>query len=392
MLVVKRNLATLMQFVALVALALVLFNVARIGVNVSRSTNGVFANSEFANATFNADSGGRQLPDIYYIVLDGYGREDVLEQNFAYVNKEFTDWLAQKGFFVASNSRSNYVHTHLSMAASLNIRYLTEKENAGELVKENGVTRFLQGLGYQYVHFGSGWAITKRSKRADTEVVFGNRSQLLLNEFSAALARHTIAAALAKKAGLNLDSAFTENYAKRFNHNMKKLRDIPDIPGSTFTFNHNMQPHPPYIFDRDGNRPPSATFELTPTGGENTEIKKYIDQLIYVNKSVKALVDDLLRSSPEEPIIIIQGDHGPYSSDSSGFDDPSDRFVLERTAIFNVYYLPEYCRSGLYSDISPVNTFRAVFDSCLGTEFGLLEDKSYWRVNEAPIDFSQLRR
>ena len=78
-------------------------------------------------------------------------------------------------------------------------------------------------------------------------------------------------------------------------------------------------------------------------------------------------------------------------------DDPSDGFVLERMAIFNAYYLPEYCRSGLYPTTTPVNTFRIILNSCLGTTFELLEDESYWwdaykDPNAPPIDFSQLQR
>jgi len=43
----------------------------------------------------------RPRPDIYYIVLDGYGRSDRLEEYFGYDNSAFTAALAERGFHVA---------------------------------------------------------------------------------------------------------------------------------------------------------------------------------------------------------------------------------------------------------------------------------------------------
>ena len=104
------------------------------------------------------------------------------------------------------------------------------------------------------------------------------------------------------------------------------------------------------------------------------------------------VVKAILKDSPREPVIIIQGDHGPDSTYDASFENPSDQFQYDRSGILNAYYLPEHCRSGLYPDITPVNTFRMVFNNCLGTELSLLEDKSYWFRKGQPIDFSQLQR
>jgi hypothetical protein len=171
---------------------------------------------------------------------------------------------------------------------------------------------------------------------------------------------------------------------------MQILGTIPDIAGLTFTFNHNVQPHPPYIFDRDGNTPPGFEYDLT--GQDNWNDPQYIDQLIYVSKRIEEAVDKVLEGSATEPIIIIQGDHGPAPSlpPSGEFDNPSDALVIERTGILNAFYLPEYCRSSLYPTITPVNTFKLVFNECLGGEFVLTEDSTYWRIGEPPIDFSRI--
>jgi hypothetical protein len=57
-------------------------------------------------------------PDIYYIVLDAYGRQDVLADLYNLDNRPFLDYLEGKGFYVASESHSNYMQTVFSIPAS----------------------------------------------------------------------------------------------------------------------------------------------------------------------------------------------------------------------------------------------------------------------------------
>jgi hypothetical protein len=55
-------------------------------------------------------------------------------------------------------------------------------------------------------------------------------------------------------------------------------------------------------------------------------------------------------------------------------------------AILNAYYLPGEGAAALYPSISPVNTFRAIFDGWFGGEFDLLEDVSYFAGSEGLSD------
>ena len=63
-------------------------------------------------------------PDIYYIILDSYAREDILQDVFEYDNQPFLEELQERGFFIASRSHSNYGRTALSLASSLNMDFL----------------------------------------------------------------------------------------------------------------------------------------------------------------------------------------------------------------------------------------------------------------------------
>jgi hypothetical protein len=77
-----------------------------------------------------------EKPDIYYIILDGYARADVLSNLYGYDNSDFIKPLEQRGFNMASQSRSNYPRTLLSLASSLNMKYL---EPVSEPLRESSI-------------------------------------------------------------------------------------------------------------------------------------------------------------------------------------------------------------------------------------------------------------
>lgn len=57
-------------------------------------------------------------------------------------------------------------------------------------------------------------------------------------------------------------------------------------------------------------------------------------------------------------------------------------------AIFNAYHLPHVNpRQYLYPSLTPVNTFRIIFNAYFGTSYRLLEDASYIYKGGHPYDF-----
>jgi hypothetical protein len=113
---------------------------------------------------------GSQKPDIYYIILDGYARKDVLMDLYEYDNSEFLDALSQKGFYIADHSQSNYSQTMLSLASSLNFEYLDDFSFAANdsinrrplrsLIEKSKVLFLLKEQGYQFVTFQTGFPDT----------------------------------------------------------------------------------------------------------------------------------------------------------------------------------------------------------------------------------------
>lgn len=313
-----------------------------------------------------------KLPDIYYIILDSYGRADILRTVFDYDNSEFIEHLTAKGFYVASSSRSNYALTYLSLASSLNMEYLnclsdepgvesTDMTIPDSMILHNRVQRTVRGIGYCFVHFSSGWGPTDYNRFADI-----NYRPEVLNDFRTMLLETTIFNPIVSPVGAAQKRART-----LFTFEM--IGEIAQIEEPTFVFAHLLVPHFPFVFDRDCS--PRAQVQGTLGFRAQDDMKAYVDQLICVNKMAEALVNEILARSKIPPIIILQADHGPS----------------EEMGIFNAFYLPGDGRSQLYPSITPVNTFRLILDFYFGTNLGLLEDRSYYSGYGQPYKFIEVK-
>jgi hypothetical protein len=59
--------------------------------------------------------------------------------------------------------------------------------------------------------------------------------------------------------------------------------------------------------------------------------------------------------------------------------------------ILNAYYLPGTGQAGLYPSITPVNSFRVVFNAYFGTDLPILPDRSYIFTNQLHLyDFRDI--
>jgi hypothetical protein len=107
-----------------------------------------------------------ELPDIYYIILDGYERADKLNEFYNYDNSYFIRSLEDRDFYVASSSRSNYLSTDYSLNTSLNLIYVHDlprnlfARTKYDLLTDH-VSDFLREQGYQIVVFESGTCDTE---------------------------------------------------------------------------------------------------------------------------------------------------------------------------------------------------------------------------------------
>jgi hypothetical protein len=127
-----------------------------------------------------------ELPDIYYIILDAYGRSDVVQELFEYNNSSFINYLKERGFHVAEQSHSNYIQTSLSISSSLNLDYLgrveeqtiqsEDRDPLAELIHHSKLRNFLEEKGYHTVTFATGYAPTTIS---DSDVFIPYKANLV---------------------------------------------------------------------------------------------------------------------------------------------------------------------------------------------------------------------
>ena len=329
-------------------------------------------------------------PDIYYIILDRYASASALAEQHGFDNSEFLNYLSSKGFFVASDSHDNYAFTEYSLASSLNMEYLdslsqqvgkdsTDEEPLYNLIQDYEVWRLLKPLGYEYTHVGSWWEPTRSNKYADINI---NRDAQL-SEFSMTLLRTTALDPIGTSLGLWGDPRKAQY--ERVRYEFDKLADVPERTGPTFVIAHFIVPHPDFVFDRDG------SFLTPELAAQRTADAEYIDQLIAVNKMLETLIDKLLVESKTPPIIILQGDEGdvPWDVDwnSVNWNQVTDKELREETGILNAYYLPGTDGEALYPSITPVNSFRQVFNLYFDADLDLLQDRTYISCPGRPYAF-----
>lgn len=323
----------------------------------------------------------KDQPDIYYIILDAYGREDVLRNMFGYDNHEFVEALRQRGFYVAKCSQSNYGYTNFSVTSSLNYEYLDVLNVDGSrvertaLLKHSAVREFLEEQGYKTVAFPTGWAFTEWDD-ADYYLDF-DRPVSTLDEFEILILNTTPLRIVEDLKIVNTSNTTSKDIRRlRVLSILDKLKQLPGMDDNLLVFAHIGVPHRPYTFGPNGEIPAydgkTATYEQT--------AKAYTDQVEFISKEILQVVDAILDDSEVPPIIIIQGDHGP-SADlvNSG---------SERMPILNAYYLPGVEKEELlYPTISPVNSFRIVFNTYFDQNLPILEDRSYYAPEEGRTDF-----
>jgi hypothetical protein len=329
---------------------------------------------------------GQTPPDIYYIILDSYGRSDLLKANFQYDNSAFLSDLEKSGFYIAECSQSNYPRTDISLGSSLNLDYLQNlndrfiPENADrtqlwESILHSTVRYELENAGYKSVAFASGFAFTEITT-ADT-YLSPSPVWSSMTEFETLLLRTTPARHLEDLGLVDLGQIDGQRYRDRTRLVFSSMEKLANMPGPKFVFIHLIPPHPLFVFGPDGSSTnPDLFMDANGIYSQENYYKGYRNQVEYISKQMEKAVTTLLAGSATPPIIVIQGDHGPW------LQTGSDEFK-----ILNAYYLPGH-NNLLYPTISPVNTFRLIFDTYLGADYPRLDDLSYASPVPYVFDFS----
>jgi hypothetical protein len=334
------------------------------------------------------------LPDIYYIILDGYARSDVMKSYFGYDNTPFLDRLKEKGFYVASHSIANYCQTPLSLSASLNAAYLDDlvkglgkdQTELSGLIGDSNVMASLRPLGYKFVTFATGYDPTEHPS-ADV--------YLSPHPYASGFERLVIdGTPLAVVWPSAARSNPVTRSRERTQYLLEQIAEITKNPAPTFTLAHVFCPHPPFVFGENGEDVSVRFRKYTLTGGDRVRGRfrnpadfslAYRGQSVFITERIEQAILSILAKSPEPPIIILQSDHG--SELNLDMHDVNNSDLKERMSILNAFYFPGKRYGALYEGISPVNAFRVVFNTYFGANLELLPDRSFFSTWDEPYRF-----
>jgi hypothetical protein len=331
---------------------------------------------------------GQTPPDIYYIIPDSYGRSDLLNGNLEYNNSQFISDLEKQGFYVAKCSQSNYPRTDISLGSSLNMDYLQnlnekfdpkneDRTQLWESILHSTVRYELEGAGYKTVAFATGFAFTEMTSADVYLTPLAVWSPM--TSFETLLIRTTPLRHLEDVGLVNLEEIDGQRYRERTLLVLDSMDKLAHIPGPKFVFIHLVIPHPPFVFAPDGlPTDPLPFMDENGIYSQANYYQGYRNQAAFISSQLDQAVSTLLAESSTPPVIVIQGDHAPW------LQSGSDRFK-----ILNAYYLPGH-NNLLYPTISPVNTFRLIFDTYLGANYPLLDDTSYESPVPYVFDFSKV--
>jgi len=379
----KKSLNNLTKIVNVIAVSLVV--ISFIGIGEYFIVEKSYEFSEISSEEiFIPSAGTEDLPDVYFIILDGYPGFESIKYFLNYEDSEFVDFLTNKGFYVSEESYSNYRRTSFSITSTLNMMYLNylaegkeidskDQKELGKLSKNNLVFQKFKSQGYFIATIENGWKLTKNMKLADVRLCTSDNN--VTSEFNIILFHTTILNPIYVEifSGENRDiilCGFSE---------LIKSSELNESP--KFVFAHLMMPHRPYIFDENCGPVIPKSLSLNPDVSQSSP-EFLLGQIKCTSKKVKEVVEKLTDSN-NPPVIIIQSDHGMRKIKFKGDDEKWFQYFNN----FNAYYFPEKGRNLEFETTTQVNSFRIFFNLYFNDTYELLEDKMYFNDRDKPYEF-----
>jgi len=387
----KRDFRLITRWLNVVAVALIainLFNIASYEIRLARLDTDTPEESPAEAPAASNLTELDTLPDIYFIILDEYAHPDTMKEWYDHDNSEFINRLEDKGFFIASESKTRSPTTPQCLAQVLNMEYLTpgwdwnpeirkriERETNVVFYREyvwndamfrkigySKVADFLRARGYEYIGFGSDSAVLSYVKDS-TDLYINYRATAAtpwISEFDKLLWQTT----MLRPFYYHLVGSEYEQANRRMKlYTLEHLKMLAEEPGPKFVYAHFNCPHQPFVFG------PNGEYISRKDYGNYKDKEIYLGQYIFITKEIEKLVDALLEKSATPPIIILQSDHGMRPGHPGIVIGPD-----EWKKILNAMYLPGMNYTEISPAISPVNTFRLIFNHYFDADYPLLEN------------------
>lgn len=321
-------------------------------------------------------------PDVVLLILDGYARDDTLEEVFGFDNSDFLQALETRGFSIASASQSNYGHTFTSISSIFELDYvfdvgpISKEENDRVRAALSGnppLLDYFRKAGFEIAYTENSWQGSHCGAAVDICIRDGFTERVVWK-----LAQITIFAPLVSSAMPHPFNTISLSHLESLPAHLSTDR-IADVP--RLLISHVILPHPPLMLDAECNRFNTATRRVFETSDEEIAALGrgfYVEQLKCTNDKTLDAIDEILANRPDT-IFMITGDHGPASIRPlvNGEGVWTQTGLRERMQILSAYRLPG-CDVDLYPTITPVNGARSITDCATDSKLDLIEDRSFW--------------
>ena len=352
-----------------IAVTLVLLTLSNVGMSYANDIDSELLELHNDKIIFNTEI----KPDIYYIILDEYAGKQSLLNYFNFDNNEFLEFLESEDFYVVENSFSNYPFTNLSTGSSMNMKYVNYLEetlydsNSAkpmlEMFQENHVMNVFKENDYETIYIYGG--VRDRIRTADHNIC----EKFFTSDFVNLILK---------------SSGLTIIHKNLVSHDWRDIRlcaleqissSRENYDGPIFVFAHLRLPHDPFSFGPNGEKVSNESFELSLNSDGTKEA--YINQLQFTNKKINEIIHEIKSQSEQPPIIILQSDHGVRFGLDWDTLNNSDEDIIRAYDNFSAFYFPDKRYDKLYPDLTPVNTFRVVFNEFFNAELEVLPDRIY---------------
>jgi phosphoglycerol transferase MdoB-like AlkP superfamily enzyme len=232
------------------------------------------------------------------------------------------DDLSGLGFQVG-DCQSAYPVTDYSLAWTLNPDAATLPDGMllWKMIRESEVRTALEQRGYQTVAFATGFVWTEFMDAAvyyQPPILSGD-----LNIFEIYYLQQTPLNLFLRKY-FDMDALLSQIYRERTLTLLDHLPDASAMDGPQFVFAHIVQPHPPFVFDANGN--PANWREYTLPGDDYNPAMRtgysadgyaagYVVEVQYIEGAILPRLAAIVAADPNS-IIILAGDHGPWFSET----------------------------------------------------------------------------
>lgn len=302
------------------------------------------------------------LPDIYFLIFDGYTGNAALRNTWNFDNHWVTEKLTRKNFHISDSAVAGYDYTPVCLSSILNMNHqvnwfrelgdtywgLTEYLDR---IKNNQLSTVLKQYGYSSLNF-SFFEINDQPVFTTFKAFSPSRN------FYRFILENSI---LLRFFNNPFNAEQGKNNLKIYHKILETTRTNAD---RKFVYGHFMLPHPAYFFDSSGN------YYDDGRGKHKGEYKNYIEQLKYTNTLISTITDSILLYRPNS-VIILQGDHGSRLRETSR-SKPSPG---ESHQPFCAIYFPGEQNDMLREPFFTPNTFRIVLNKYFSAHYEILQPK-----------------